>query len=67
VFITNSFQDLKKMRKVTVNKANMTVTAQGGCKTVDLDDAAYKQGMSVLAGVVNDTGTVTSLSTLPLR
>ena len=56
MLIIDWFRDLKKMRRVTVDKVQRTLTAQGGCRTADLDDAAYKQGMSVVTGVVNDTG-----------
>jgi FAD/FMN-containing dehydrogenase len=48
--------DLRKMRKVTVDKAGKRLTAQGGCLGADIDDAAWEEGLSVVSGTVSQTG-----------
>ena len=48
--------DLSKMNAVTVDPANMTVTAQGGCLWKDVDEAAGDYGLAAVGGTVNHTG-----------
>lgn len=48
--------DQKNRRKVTVDKINKTVTAQGGCLARDVEEPAEAEGLSVVFGAVNDTG-----------
>ena len=53
--LTNS-SDLRKMRKVSLDKAAMTVTAQGGCIAWDVEQPCEKEGLSVVFGAVSETG-----------
>lgn len=48
--------DLTKMRKVTVDAAAMTITAQGGTIWEDVDLAAAEHGLATVGGTVNHTG-----------
>lgn len=48
--------DLSLMRQVTVDPSVMTITAQGGCLWVDVDEAAGKYGLATVGGTVNHTG-----------
>lgn len=48
--------DLTKMRNVTVNYANKTITAEGGTLWEDVDFAAAKYGLATVGGTVNHTG-----------
>ncbi|KUJ10052.1 FAD-binding domain-containing protein [Mollisia scopiformis] len=48
--------DLGRMRKVSIDKKSMKITAQGGCKVVDLETPLQKQGLSAVFGTINDTG-----------
>jgi hypothetical protein len=48
--------DLSKMRKVTVDAAKKTLTAQGGALWVDVDDAAQEHRLATVGGTVNHTG-----------
>ncbi|KAL5590070.1 hypothetical protein FOVSG1_011937 [Fusarium oxysporum f. sp. vasinfectum] len=48
--------DLTKMRNVTVDYANKTITAEGGCIWEDVDYAAAKYGLATVGGTVNHTG-----------
>ncbi len=52
----SSLLDLQKMRNVTVDKSSKTVTAQGGCTAADVEQPAEAEGLSVVFGVVNETG-----------
>ena len=44
------------MRKVEVDVANMTVTAQGGCVWADVDNTAWQEGVACVGGTVSHTG-----------
>lgn len=48
--------DLSLMRQVTVDPSAMTITAQGGCLWIDVDEAAGKYGLATVGGTVNHTG-----------
>lgn len=48
--------DLTKMRNVTVDYANKTIKAEGGCIWEDVDYAAAKYGLATVGGTVNHTG-----------
>lgn len=48
--------DLGQMRKVSVDITNETVTAQGGCKAVDVEKPVAAAGYHVVFGAANDTG-----------
>ncbi|KAK2882712.1 hypothetical protein FQN49_000074 [Arthroderma sp. PD_2] len=48
--------DLSRMRKVTVDEDRRTITAQGGCLWVDVDEAGAKYGLATVGGTVNHTG-----------
>ncbi|KAH8645912.1 hypothetical protein BGZ60DRAFT_424785 [Tricladium varicosporioides] len=48
--------DLSKMNKVTIDKDTMTITAQGGCRAIDLETPLQVEGLSVVMGAANDTG-----------
>ncbi|KAF5725023.1 FAD-binding domain-containing protein [Fusarium mundagurra] len=48
--------DLTKMRNVTVDYANKTITAEGGTIWEDVDYAAAKYGLATVGGTVNHTG-----------
>ena len=48
--------DLSKMRRVTVDPVNMTVSAEGGCLWKDVDEAAGEYGLAAVGGTVNHTG-----------
>ena len=48
--------DLRNMHKVTVDQQAKRVFAQGGCKTAQIDEEAWKYGLAVVAGLVNTTG-----------
>ncbi|KAL8743049.1 MAG: hypothetical protein Q9190_004564, partial [Brigantiaea leucoxantha] len=48
--------DLSLMRKVTVDPSALTITAQGGCLWVDVDEAAGEHGLATVGGTVNHTG-----------
>ena len=52
---TDVGEDLKNMRKVTVDKEAKMVTAQGGCIAADVEQAAEAKGLSVVFGQVNET------------
>jgi hypothetical protein len=44
------------MTKVTVDRENVTVTAQAGAKWADVDNEAIKFQLACVGGTVNDTG-----------
>lgn len=44
------------MRAVTVDPVAMTITAQGGCLWMDVDNAAAEHGLATVGGTVNHTG-----------
>lgn len=44
------------MNNVVIDKAAMTVTAQGGCLAADLEKPLDAKGLSIVMGAVNDTG-----------
>lgn len=48
--------DLAKLREVTVNEADMTFTAGGGCIWKDVDEGAAKYGLAGVGGTINHTG-----------
>ncbi|KAM0428136.1 hypothetical protein ACHAPT_007036 [Fusarium lateritium] len=48
--------DLRKMRKVKVDTAAMTVEFEGGCLWKDVDTALEQHGLATVGGVVNHTG-----------
>ncbi|KAL4781312.1 hypothetical protein BJX76DRAFT_360008 [Aspergillus varians] len=48
--------DLKKMNKVSIDKAAMTCTAGGGCRAIDLETPLQAENLSVVMGAINDTG-----------
>ncbi|KAF4969245.1 hypothetical protein FSARC_3498 [Fusarium sarcochroum] len=48
--------DLRKMRKVKVDTAAMTVEFEGGCLWEDVDTALERHGLATVGGVVNHTG-----------
>ena len=48
--------DLGKMRKAIVDKAAMTVTAQGGCIAWDVEQPCEAEGLSAVFGAVSETG-----------
>ncbi|EAS36048.3 6-hydroxy-D-nicotine oxidase [Coccidioides immitis RS] len=48
--------DLSLMRKVTVDPAKKTITAQGGALWVDVDTAAAAHNLAMPGGTVNHTG-----------
>lgn len=48
--------DLRRMRSVSVNVAEKTVKAGGGCVWLDVDSALAAHGLSVVGGTVNQTG-----------
>lgn len=48
--------DLSKMRRVTVDKEAMTITAQGGALWEDVDTVAGQYGVATVGGSVNHTG-----------
>jgi FAD/FMN-containing dehydrogenase len=48
--------DLARMRKVTVDPVNKTITAQGGALWVDVDTAGGEHGLATVGGTVNHTG-----------
>ncbi|TGO57329.1 hypothetical protein BOTNAR_0203g00040 [Botryotinia narcissicola] len=47
---------LGKMRKVSIDKENMKITAQGGCRAADLETPLQVEGLSVVMGLASDTG-----------
>jgi FAD/FMN-containing dehydrogenase len=47
---------MRKMNKVTIDKAGMKVSAQGGCFAEQVELAAEAEGLLVVLGVVNETG-----------
>ncbi|KAG8525241.1 uncharacterized protein KY384_008885 [Bacidia gigantensis] len=49
-------QDLRKLNKVTIDKASKTVTGGGGCVAGDLEKPAEAEGLSVVFGAINETG-----------
>lgn len=51
---------MKNFNKVSINKAEMTVTAGGGCLARDIEFPAEKEGIMVGFGAVNETGTFSS-------
>lgn len=54
---TNGFViDLRRMNRVRIDEDSKIVVVQGGCRTCDIDRAAYEKGLAVVTGVVNDTG-----------
>jgi FAD/FMN-containing dehydrogenase len=44
------------MRNVSVDKAGMTVTAQGGCIARDVEIPLEQEGLAAVFGAVNETG-----------
>ncbi|KAF7933293.1 hypothetical protein BELL_0398g00100 [Botrytis elliptica] len=48
--------DLGKMRKVSIDKENLKITAQGGCRAADLETPLQAEGLSVVMGLASDTG-----------
>ncbi|KAE9371446.1 FAD-binding domain-containing protein [Stipitochalara longipes BDJ] len=48
--------NLSKMRHVSVDPKAKTITAEGGCLWVDVDNAAEKHGLAAVGGTVNHTG-----------
>ncbi len=46
------------MRGVSVDKAAMTVTAQGGCLAGDVEQRCEAEGLSAVFGAVNETGEI---------
>lgn len=48
--------DLRGMRNVTVDKANMLVHVDGGCQLGDVDAETAKFGLIVPAGIMSETG-----------
>ena len=50
--------DLARMRKVTLDKAAMTVTAQGGCVAGDVEKPCDAEGLSAVFGAVNEPGSI---------
>lgn len=51
------------MRKVSVDKAGMTVTAQGGCVARDVEQPCEAESLSVVFGAISETGDIQSLDT----
>lgn len=49
------------MRNVSVDKAAMTATAQGGCIARDVEEPCGAVGLAPVFGAVNETGELTSL------
>ncbi|KAE8454687.1 hypothetical protein EG329_000310 [Mollisiaceae sp. DMI_Dod_QoI] len=49
-------KDLAKMKKVSIDKEGMKITAQGGCQAADLEFPLQELGLSVVMGAANDTG-----------
>lgn len=47
---------MRKMNKVTIDKAGMKVSAQGGCLAEQVELAAEAEGLLVVLGIVNETG-----------
>ena len=47
---------MRKMNKVTVDKAGMKISAQGGCLAEQVETAAEAEGLLVVFGAVNETG-----------
>ena len=48
--------NLAKMRAVTVDPENKTITAQGGALWSDVDAAGHEHGLATVGGTVNHTG-----------
>ncbi|GES63905.1 hypothetical protein ATETN484_0009059200 [Aspergillus terreus] len=48
--------DLGRMRRVSVDKEAMTVTAQGGCIARDVELPLEAEGLATVFGAVNETG-----------
>lgn len=48
--------DLGRMRRVSVDKEAMTVTAQGGCIARDVELPLEAEGLAAVFGAVNETG-----------
>ncbi|EFR02279.1 mitomycin radical oxidase [Nannizzia gypsea CBS 118893] len=48
--------DLALMRHVEVDVDRKTITAQGGCLWVDVDEAGARHGLATVGGTVNHTG-----------
>jgi FAD/FMN-containing dehydrogenase len=48
--------DLKKLNKVVLNKDVLSVTAQGGCRAMDVEAVVDAEGLYIVMGSVNDTG-----------
>jgi FAD/FMN-containing dehydrogenase len=48
--------DLSPMRKVTVDSAARTATAEGGCTWADFDQATHAFGLAMTGGLVSTTG-----------
>ena len=48
--------DLRKLNRVSVDKAAKRVTGGGGCIAMDLEKKAEAEGLGVLFGAVNETG-----------
>jgi FAD/FMN-containing dehydrogenase len=47
---------LEEMRYVIVDPGKKTVTAEGGCRWSDIDDALAKYQLATVGGTVNDKG-----------
>ena len=52
----STYEDLRKMNGVMIDKAAKTATAQGGCLAKDVEAPAEAEGLSVVFGAVNVTG-----------
>jgi FAD/FMN-containing dehydrogenase len=48
--------DLSKLRNVTINEEEKTLTAEGGCIWKDVDEAAGEKGLAGVGGTINHTG-----------
>lgn len=54
--IANDKIDLRNMKGVSIDEEGMSITAQGGCRAIDLETPLQELGLSVVLGAVNDTG-----------
>ena len=57
--------DLRRMKAIHIDLVAKTITAQGGCKAVDLEVPLEKEGLAVVLGTVNDTGELPATGFLP--
>jgi hypothetical protein len=48
--------DLRKMKKVSIDKENLKIIAGGGCKAVDLEIPLQAEGYYAVFGAANETG-----------